>query len=380
MPHWLLQAGIIISRTLAATLGCFAFYLAFFLYETEQGEWQNRLESLWVSIDERATITRNTATALFNRVAQLSSLAMDRLFGKQLLSLRALCVFTNISLAGGILFAATLDQLVKRQIIIPPRGSTSVLRAVLLRDLPFIYEFLFERFVFVRPHTWAASSFLTAVLISLCLLASGIVPAFKGNKWLNSLPYLFSGAFLARVVFLWTTSLGQTHSLRTHYELMFESFMLSFLCDYLAVTTLRRLLLVISRSPSAMRVAFSVLILGLLSASIIYLPVMLAIVHGIVFKRHLSIAIYAGFLGELLGALSVTTFIYFALPAGILLLILVHRIVWPFISRFIYSLGRYNILSNTKLLSGAGFVCLALAISIGHLTRKDILDLLSKLR
>ena len=48
------HALIIVSRVVAGLVGALAFYLAFFLYEDEDGVWQNRVDNLWRSVYRRA--------------------------------------------------------------------------------------------------------------------------------------------------------------------------------------------------------------------------------------------------------------------------------------------------------------------------------------
>ncbi len=51
MPHTLNPLVLVIGRVLAGMVAAMAFYLAFFLYEDEEGKWQNRLENVWIAVD-----------------------------------------------------------------------------------------------------------------------------------------------------------------------------------------------------------------------------------------------------------------------------------------------------------------------------------------
>jgi hypothetical protein len=51
------HALILVSRVVAGIVGGVAFYFALFLYEDEEGLWQNRIEKLWASVYDRAKIT-----------------------------------------------------------------------------------------------------------------------------------------------------------------------------------------------------------------------------------------------------------------------------------------------------------------------------------
>jgi hypothetical protein len=41
-------------RFLALSIGAVALYAAVFMYEDQEGRWQNRIEKLWVVIHDRA--------------------------------------------------------------------------------------------------------------------------------------------------------------------------------------------------------------------------------------------------------------------------------------------------------------------------------------
>ena len=41
-------------RGAAVLAGVLAYYVAFFIYEDEEGKWQSRIENVWVSIHDKA--------------------------------------------------------------------------------------------------------------------------------------------------------------------------------------------------------------------------------------------------------------------------------------------------------------------------------------
>jgi hypothetical protein len=43
------HALMIVAKFLSGTVGFFAFYFAFFVYEDDAGKWQNRLEGRFIS-------------------------------------------------------------------------------------------------------------------------------------------------------------------------------------------------------------------------------------------------------------------------------------------------------------------------------------------
>jgi hypothetical protein len=108
MPHSLIHGAAIAGRVLAGGLGCVCFYLAFFLYEDEEGRWQNRIDDLWVAVDDRARVTESVSTALFNKIGQFLRQAFDRIFGHHLFSVRSFCASTTMSLLGFMFLAGQI--------------------------------------------------------------------------------------------------------------------------------------------------------------------------------------------------------------------------------------------------------------------------------
>ena len=82
-----------------------AFYMSFLMYEDEEGVWQNRLEELWIIIDEQKKAAEGTTTALFNRIGDILRKAFDHLFGTRLLSFRSFVITANFSFLTLSLFA-----------------------------------------------------------------------------------------------------------------------------------------------------------------------------------------------------------------------------------------------------------------------------------
>src|ERR1700679_4080930 len=113
------HALVLASRIVAGVVASMAFYFAFFLYEDEEGVWQNRIENLWISVYDRARITDSTSTALFNKIGDTLGGWFNRLFGEKLFSPRAVCTSVNLSL-GGVPFFLLLIMLSSWHVILNP--------------------------------------------------------------------------------------------------------------------------------------------------------------------------------------------------------------------------------------------------------------------
>src|SRR5437879_6014623 len=83
----------IAMRSVSLAVGLLALYVAAFLYEDEEGRLQNRLqdklEKLWITIDDLTGTALARHTVFMRSVAVLITYAFDRLFGRRLLSMRA---------------------------------------------------------------------------------------------------------------------------------------------------------------------------------------------------------------------------------------------------------------------------------------------------
>jgi hypothetical protein len=93
------HALILASRIVAGVVAGIAFYFALFLYEDEEGIWQNRIENLWASVYDRAKVTDRTSTALINKIAQILKNCFSWLFGDKLVSFQAISTSINLSFA-----------------------------------------------------------------------------------------------------------------------------------------------------------------------------------------------------------------------------------------------------------------------------------------
>ena len=61
-PADMTHIALIIARTVVISVGALLMYIAFFLHEDEEGKLQNRLELLWVRIDDLQShaLSKNT--------------------------------------------------------------------------------------------------------------------------------------------------------------------------------------------------------------------------------------------------------------------------------------------------------------------------------
>jgi len=86
-----------IFRILASLVGAAAVYTALFMYEDEEGKWQNRIEDLWIAADDRSRLVGSKSVALCNNIARIVTKGLNRVFGNRLLSLRSVGASTSYS-------------------------------------------------------------------------------------------------------------------------------------------------------------------------------------------------------------------------------------------------------------------------------------------
>lgn len=91
-----------------AAVGLILIYVGAFLRESEEGELQNKLEDIWVRIDDaaRAAIARHTA--FFREIANAMLRPVERLFGPKIATWQAFGVSAMLSLSSLFFLASVV--------------------------------------------------------------------------------------------------------------------------------------------------------------------------------------------------------------------------------------------------------------------------------
>ncbi len=325
-------------------VGFVAFCAAFLMFEDEEGRWQNRIEKLWVTIDDRSSGSR-TAT-FFGKVASIVTRGFDRIFGQKLLSFQFVGVSTCCSLAVLTLFAFLIFVALQRGVFGPPPPDLS-------QSLPFLEVF-----------------FLIAALMFSLLAA---LPSIFPSRWAVALSMI--PAFLYGVTFLYLT---KTH-LWTPKRLAFPiAMLLSLLSDVLLLALVRFTIRWISAKATAGRIAVTLLI----QVAIVYflvlipfaIPEALAIEDSIEdFRQSTTPMALTG-----MGGLNIFTGLASSVFLLALLFVLLHRITWPILSRLVYPLARYEVVRNQKVMLRVGTVCLVLALPLLNESARSFIGWLLK--
>ena len=97
---------VLIAHLVVGIVGCLLLYVALFLHETEQGELQNRLEKLWIDIDDLSKSALSKQIAFLQQVSALVTSGLDKLSGKKLLSFAAVATSFCFSVSSVSVFWA----------------------------------------------------------------------------------------------------------------------------------------------------------------------------------------------------------------------------------------------------------------------------------
>jgi len=318
MPHGFLQCVAIVSRITALVAACIGFYAAVFLYEDQEGEWQNRLDAFWVSINDRAKITERTSTALFNRIAEVLRSAFDRIFGHKLFSFQSFRISLLLSVSIGFAVVLVILGSIER-----PIGIVMLLTIIILITL-VAYDAVTHRWLSIP--SWV-------LLFSLVTSSLGGVFLFP-----RILILVFIEAGVAIVV------------------------VLSFLSDVFVIAAVRALFNSIATTLSLVAIMLKMagligLAFGVLSFPFIFFAII----------PPLNLAVL----------LNVATALYCVIPLIMLAIVLLHKLLWPILNRLIYPLCRYKAISNKKAIVTISSLCALYAFGIEHIGLKEVLKLFS---
>ena len=327
---------IIASRLVVGAVGGIALYFALFLYEPEEGVWQNRIETLWSAIYDRAKVTDRTSTALFNKLGETLVYWADKLFGKTLFSLRAISTSVNLSLGGATLFLlpryiAYVQYRADDEIYYTQERLNNTLRIVKLFGLSAVVLF-----------------FVLAFL-----------PVFSNKRISKILPALsLGGLFIAICI----TNRDDPALILFQPTLL----ALAVCSDYLAILLMKRLFSSMSEIVSGKRIASTLFGLVLISFVLTLGP-------GIAW-----LSSPLGDAAEGIFFLNITTGIICLIPAAFLFVVLFHRMIWPILSRLLYPIASRKVVTNRKLMLTIASLCLTYAFNLETIGLKELIKVLPK--
>ena len=341
MPPWLIHGAAIAGRVLAGAFGFLCFYVAFFMYENEEGQWQNRIENLWISFDDRARITGSRSIAFFNRTADLNKRFFKGIFGEKLLSFRSVTGSVIVS------FAVSL--------------ATSAILAMASR--------------YFRELAEGPVGPIGSFVLSVLLLMPTTVPFIFKRPWLHVL--LTIPAFLIAISFpFFSMKLDDINQDISPFIACYVlTVILSIFSDVIAIAIVRKQLSSISTSFTLPSIFGSIFILVVTLVALVGVPFF----AGLVAVRTLGMNVHAPMVQSLanLLALNESTAYCVLLPLISIGVVVIIKMWWPSVARFIYPFSRFRFISNRKLLIGLGLLSFTIAFNLEKVGVKEILKLLS---
>jgi hypothetical protein len=312
----------------AGACGLVLATIALFLTENEEGELQNRLEVLWIRVDDLSKTAMTKEAALVQQASKMLSTALDRLFGARLLSWNAIATSVGFSIASLYLclyFSAG------------PRFHHSGLA---------FFLFIASIVIAIAPGRWRYASF---VWIFVAYIEVFIQEVWDWDEY--SEKYSSSG------LFLWDYVRNPYIARSKIPYVIFGTVVGGVVSDLLIIILLRWLLSKASELRSTWKLIGFVLLescMGLIIVTPLLLPYRLYSAENNVF-RTVSILALA------MAGSNVITASACLLIVVLLALALLHRATWRVLSRPIYAAQRHGLVSHPGFLAKVSGICLLFA-------------------
>jgi hypothetical protein len=306
--------------------------MTYVMQESTEGLWINRLEELWIQVDDRKLTIHETTKILFTKVADKVSRTFNRVYGTKLISIRTVGVSGSLSFASlfltlglglGILiffilaYSATVDQKLLHAI---PILVIVVIAFVLAGAFCLILAMLT---IFFKPAIWPILSCLPTVF------------------WLLGTYRLF------HVHFKYGNQLGISATL-----------LISIASDILLLGLVRQSLRWIMMRTSLQRIITALVIQVVTLFLIFYIPFKVPIQWqpGLP-RKNLGQDLFILALFNIPTAIASIAFVFS------LVIVALHRLTWPLLSQWTYVLTRNDVLEKRKKIRAIGFLCLAYAFA-----------------
>lgn len=324
-------------------LGLAAYYSAFFVYEDKERQLQNRIEQLWVAVNDRKKVTGSLASALFNKVAAVVQRAFDRVFGRNLFSLQLVGVSTCYSFAVLCFVTPALWWIL-----------------IQIGELPTFSDPQ-ERQEFV----WVAK---VLIISGLVFAALGTLPALKrasATIFPSLIPLTFFLSGMAIAAF--------QSQIRAKHAAFLSALLLSLLSNVVLLGIVRLTLRRLAKDSRTSRLLLAILIQIAIIFFLVYAPFGWA--QGI--REEYGEGVVAQTFGAV-GALNIFTGLASSLFLLTLLFVLLHRALWPMLDKAIYPLAARAVIRNHTLMASIGTGCMVFAFPAMTSTVKSVLEWLAK--
>jgi hypothetical protein len=312
-------------------------YTAVTMFPDEEGILQNRIENLWVAIDDKQKSAVGRATVLFNRIASYVTRIYNRILGVRLVSVQMVGVSSASSIAGFFLFGAILllgllYLSLSRNATVTPKFNVALLVIGLL-----------------------------CLVLGSFVLIFAILPSLIRNwlgRTLSLLPLLFFlyGSYLVIT--------RQPEASRTNQITLLVGLLLGIVSDFTVLAAVRFSVRLIATSARLREIVFAFLVQVGAFLLIAVLPFELSTPLIEANKDSLGAKVLLSLIGfNLFTVLGVLGFLL------LLAIVLLHRVFWPLLGRVVYSVARFKPLQNNrKTFALIGLMCglYGLGLLSGH--------------
>lgn len=341
---------LLVLKLLSLGFGLFLIISRIFLFEKTQGLIQSRIENLWIRVDDYQSTALTKHLAFMKVVSATASSLLDRLFGPKLLSLQSMTVSVCYAVLTALLILIALIRY----------GQGYWYKEFL--QISFLYWTLGTLPLFFSVAGRAKRKKYLLIWLTFCLTSAWTmigIPAFNLLKDVHYSPL----RFLEVVIIVAYLSIGAALTLYAFF-----------------VSLMRRSLRAIRESNSYFRTV-SISLLNLLPIIGLY-----GLLKLLSFKLNYSdfdpsvdykdpavlqsvFASWSNRLDIFLVLLLITVFLFdtvFLLTAlvfaSLTLVMLLHRLFWPILSRLLYASQRFHIVSDGKVLIYIGALFILLGI------------------
>jgi len=316
-----------VLRVAAIPVGLLAYYAAFLMYEDEEGKWQSRIETLWVAVNDREKLTGSRTFALFNKVAGVTTRGFNRVFGDRLFSFQSVGVSTSYALAALAL------------------GFTFIMFWIMFRSARLMHP--------LPQNDVGAMSLLGhfGLAVGLICLTLAVLPSLLPSPWtaaLSLFPFLLITAGTLNALWL--------HRPLAGLLVVYIALLASFLSDVLVLALVRFVVRQISAETSVFRLTVAVLMQMGLIALLVVAPFQSAGSLMVKFGQRPTLRALLAF-----GIFNAFTGIASSVFLLVLLVVLLHKAMWPVIGRLLYSLARHQLIRNRLVTAGIGTACIVFA-------------------
>ncbi len=314
-------------------VGILLVYTVVAMFPDEEGRLQNRIENLWIAIDDKQKSKVGRAIAILNRVASYLTRVYNRVLGSRLISVQMIGVSSSSSIAGFFIFAALLL-------------------------LTFLYLSL-SRHAAVTPQ-FNAGLWLIGILcfvLGLVVLVFAALPSVIRN-WFGR-----AVSLAPLLLFTYGSVLivkRQRGALVSNQVTVLAGLVIGVMTDIFVLAAVRLSLRLLANTAKFMKIVWAVLVQVGALILIVLVPFEASTPLLSANKDSLGAKV-------LLSSMMFNFFTMLGILAFLLLLVvlMVHRALWPTLGRLVFSIARFKPLQNNRgLFAVIGFVCIVYGLGI----------------